>query len=598
MVKFNSLEYVVKISPDAVIWHLGYLFDFLSNEIQQEIKQNKELNDKEHSEFKESIDSLSDVLYGDDITKEIDCTESISSVANDIGILRVGRLNKGIIADGNNKLYCYYLNNGGCFKAENLSSDNWNQTQCWAAFSGINGTKEEYIKEYSDPDNTIKRTKVSTDGYIIFPAEVKMVIFARYSKAADPLIIQKVTTRENGIPDQINTIKKQIAPKEEDNSSRIHIRYTLPKEDLSLVTISGPTSTSSISNATLYPALVNNKENGDISDLFRYSCPMKVANDVFPNFKSVSMNDKRHGGYCVEFYVDSDFEFIVYNIVRAVIIIDNTIVSEAIDKSPLYSNSHTKVAFNNPDGNKHLVRLYLYGTTFFFGIKTAGTVYKYEKERMLMIADGDSIVEGSATIGVYGTYGCMMSIVSQILGMDFMNVGVGGSGYVKSGNMNQPNMPNRFNTYILPFNPDLLVVMAGLNDSSSANNMDEVKAGIDSYFEKLNNCNAKYTIIVSPYSPTTVPNAGVIAIANYLKEVSIKNNYPYIDTVNGKTYDAFGNIVTGYPDGCLMTTQHRSEWYAEYIAGTGGDTTHPNKVGHEWMGKYLANEIFKLISGY
>ncbi|MDY4577023.1 MAG: hypothetical protein SO471_03340 [Anaerobutyricum hallii] len=56
-----------------------------------------------------------------------------------------------------------------------------------------------------------------------------------------------------------------------------------------------------------------------------------------------------------------------------------------------------------------------------------------------------------------------------------------------------------------------------------------------------------------------------------------------------------GNIISEYPHGCLTTAEHREEWYAEYLSGQSGyDGTHPNKVGHEWMGRYLANEVFKI----
>jgi lysophospholipase L1-like esterase len=379
---------------------------------------------------------------------------------------------------------------------------------------------------------------------------------------------------------------------EKNNSVNIERKYQLGMVDLSKATIGEQTEKSTISNVTLYPVLINNTPNGEVSDLFRYSCPVQVSGSIFPEYTFVRMADMRKGGYTVEFYVDDDFEFIVYNAVYAIVIVDDVRVSDGISNVTNYAKCHTKVSFL--EKKKHHICLCFGGSVRFHGIITCGVVTRYEDTRLRLISDGDSIVEGSSCIGTaYSQYGCMMATMSHILNMDFMNVGVGGSGYVRTGNNGQPNMVDRFDTYITPYNPDLLVVMAGLNDSG--NDIESIKPYIDSYWEKVKSLSPKYVIMISPYSPTPTPNNGNIAIAAYLKEVAERKKYPYIDTINGKTYDAMGNIISEYPHGCLTTAEHREEWYAEYLSGQSGyDGTHPNKVGHEWMGRYLANEVFKI----
>ena len=556
----------------------------------QQIEQNK----NDITSLKEDIEKLNDTVDGKKTIIEQDAISLISTIENDNGVVIKGRVKNGIVSsDGNNTLYCYYLNNGGLFKAENLSSDNWNSSRCWAAFSGKNGTADEFIEEYSDKSTSKQRVNVSTEGYIEFPSTVKMVVFAHFDNDTTNVITikKKITNREGGIASKIIDIENQITEDKEDNNiTEINRKYSFGYVDLTKVKIDEPTDTSTIENSILYPVLVNNKSNGDISDTFRYSCPMKVASSEYPNYKAVTMGDKRKGGYCVEFYVDDDFEIITYNSVRVTIVMDNTLVSDGISKNTSYPNCHTKISFKEHE--KHLIRLFFDGSIIFFGVKSKGTVLKYESVRMRMIADGDSIVEGVAVIGCYGVYGCMMSIISQILNMDFINAGVGGSGYLRTGNAGQPNMPDRFDSYITPLTPKLLIVMAGLNDSGE--DIETVKTQIDVYWAKVKALNPKYVIMISPYSPIPTPSSGNIAIASYLKEVAEKYMYPYIDTINGKTYDSMGNIVTEYSYGGLTTDKHRTEWYSEYLNGSGGDTTHPNKIGHKWMGQYLANEIFKI----
>lgn len=449
--------------------------------------------------------------------------------------------------------------------------------------------------EYSSmPEKITKETEFNTDGYICVSSfesvTVNMLIKKNisYNELHDKPKINGVEIVGEKSADDFN-IKLNI---EKNNSVNIERKYPFGMVDLSKATIGEQTEQSTIPNGILYPVLINNTPNGEISDLFRYSCPMQVSTSTFPSYTSVRMADARNGGYTVELYVDDDFEILVYNTIRVVVVVDDVRVSNNISNVTKYAKCHTKVSFS--EKKKRHICLHFEGSINLYGIITCGVVTKYEDTRLRLISDGDSIVEGAACIGLsYSQYGCMMATMSHILNMDFMNVGVGGSGYVKTGNRGQPNMVDRFDTYIVPYNPDVLVVMAGLNDSTD--NIETVKTQIDAYWAKVKELNPKYVIMVSPYSPSTTIHSGNIAIASYLKDVAEQYKYPYIDIINGKTYDAMGNIISEYSRGAIMTEQHRQSWYSEYLDGQSGyDETHPNKVGHEWMGRYLANEVFKI----
>lgn len=449
--------------------------------------------------------------------------------------------------------------------------------------------------EYSSvPKKITAETVFNTDRYICVSAFDNVTIKTlekkniSYNELHDKPKINGVEIVGEKSADDFN-IKVNI---EKNNSVNIERKYPFGMIDLSKATIGEQTEKSTIPNGILYPVLINNTPNGEISNLFRYSCPIQVSASTFPLYTSVRMADARNGGYTVEFYVDDDFEILVYNTIYAVVVVDGVRVSNGISNVTSYAKCHTKVSFS--EKKKRHICLHFGGSVKLYGIITCGVVTKYEDTRLRLISDGDSIVEGSSCIGTaYSQYGCMMATMSHILNMDFMNVGVGGSGYVKTGNQGQPNMVDRFDTYITPYNPDLLVVMAGLNDSTD--NIDTVKTQVDAYWAKVKELNPKYVIMVSPYSPSTTIHSGNIAIASYLKDVAEQYKYPYIDTINGKTYDAMGNIISEYSRGAIMTEQHRQSWYSEYLDGQSGyDGTHPNKVGHEWMGGYLANEVFKI----
>lgn len=449
--------------------------------------------------------------------------------------------------------------------------------------------------EYSSmPEKITKETEFNTDGYIC--------VSSFESVTVNMLIKKNISYNELVNKPKINGVEifgdKSASDfnikidTEKNNSVSIEKKYSFGSVDLSKATIGEQTNKSTISNGILYPVLANNTPNGEISELFRYSCPVQVSSSTFPAYTSIRMADARNGGYTVEFYVDDDFEFLVYNSVYAVIVADGIRVSDGISNVTSYARCHTKISFS--EKKKRHICLYFGGPVKFHGIVTSGTVTRYEDTRLRLMADGDSIVEGIACIGTaYSQYGCMMGIMSKILNMDFVNVGVGGSGYLRTGNSDQPNMVDRFDTYISPYNPDLLIVMAGLNDSSD--NIETVKSQIDAYWAKVNNLNPMYVIMVSPFSPLTTASTGNAAITDYLKSVAEHYKYPFIDTINGKTYDAMGNIISEYSHGAIMTEEHRQDWYSEYLEGQSGyDTTHPNRVGHEWMGRYLANEVFKI----
>lgn len=84
-------------------------------------------------------------------------------------------------------------------------------------------------------------------------------------------------------------------------------------------------------------------------------------------------------------------------------------------------------------------------------------------------------------------------------------------------------------------------------------------------------------------------------MTNYLKGVALKYKYPFVDVYNGITYDAMGQIIATNSNGGLVNSTNYNILYKEYVEGTQTDNTHINNVtGHEYVGRYIANEVYRI----
>ena len=358
------------------------------------------------------------------------------------------------------------------------------------------------------------------------------------------------------------------------------------EKDLNMVTFSNYTQNSLIANGTSYLSYTKDS----INDLFYYSVPMKKN----PNYDAVMVDIPINLSYFVEFICNGDFEFSAWggNATFALMIDGKDVVGTDM-KITEDGQRYIKVSFNDGIAQKHTVRIYLQKS--FAGVVSEYPIEKTNHPRPRVITDGDSIVEGVSKCGVtYGQVVCWASVMSRMLDLDLYNTGCGGSGYIKAGTMGNPSMNDRFDTYIAPYNPDILVVSAGLNDSDKT--IDEIKSAVTTYWNHAKEAlSTKYLICVSPYSPSNAPSETVLEFFDAIRDTVLEiGDIPYIDIVRGVTYDSMGNIISQYRDGGINTEERRHEWYADYYAGETTDGTHPMICGHQYIGKYIANEIYKI----
>lgn len=368
-------------------------------------------------------------------------------------------------------------------------------------------------------------------------------------------------------------------------------RNSIPAIDTSMAEIGSFSKELLLKNGTLYPATINN-ECKEINPLFRYSVPVKVPG-VYPSYYGVSQATPRKLGFVVEFYADCyNLEIKSYAGFRCSLVVDDVKINdnELISENGNGGFLYLPVTFK--EKKKRHIKIYYFGTSF-MGIISDGEISKYEQKRLLMCADGDSVVEGVAQVGMAeGAFGCWASCVAQILGFDLYNTGVGGSGFIAvGGDKITPNMPDRFDKYITPYQPDILIFSAGINDSDSENFAENV----DEYFKKAIELKGCKLVALSPYCNVAKPSDVLERHCDVIKAMAFKYHVPFIDYMHCMTYDAFGNCITNnlgtdaYHN--IITNENRSD-----LLNLKLDQTHPNAKGHRYIGEYLAREIYKVLN--
>lgn len=267
---------------------------------------------------------------------------------------------------------------------------------------------------------------------------------------------------------------------------------------------------------------------------------------------------------------------------RVYVVVDNIIVTDKIYYSDTYSAVYAKFIFSS--GNKN-IKIIVTGDFGGLYVENKADVQKIEEQNKPLVAfDGDSITESVAIItsGTGAVYGYPFRI-GQKFNWDILDCACGGSGYEKTGNSGQPNMVDRFSTYIAPYMPDVFIACGGLNDTLS----DTLETSIDTYWENaVNTLSTSNIIVCSPFSPLTAESETLNTIAGYCQKAALKHHLPYIDLIHGKTYDAMGNVISQNANGIITSDNHD-----EYI----GDGTHLTISGHEYMANRVSMEIWKIL---
>lgn len=360
---------------------------------------------------------------------------------------------------------------------------------------------------------------------------------------------------------------------------------------VSSAVISEPQLASQITNRTTYNAVVSGSRN----PLFRYVGDVGVAGTIYPDTLAVA--NKTKGGFSIEFmFFGTQLEIKEKGTgAKILVAADDELISDnpLTATPPDGSTYYRLITFTEQKMRK--IRVFCPNNAKIFGFNVGGneTIFPVNENKIRAIFFGDSITEAGSS-GFEPVYG-YPAIVSQIFDWDGWNSGSGGTGFLNPGPAGRVKFRDRLDDDVVRYNPDVLIVCGGLNDERYpvVDVINEAQLFFNEVKTKLPNTEV---IIISPFSPQGTPPQVRKDITAGLKNIAINLGYPYIDIVNGETYNkagtqlvaGLGNIITGAGNaGNPQTTGNATVFIS-------ADGTHPTRAGHMYLGQRIAEEIARI----
>jgi|GEM_PF-2228817 len=364
------------------------------------------------------------------------------------------------------------------------------------------------------------------------------------------------------------------------------------------VTLGVNSEASTITNAVTVKS-VDHQANNVINEVFVYEGDVAKAGEAYPDRDFVRnravTTTSSFGNLIVRFgYFGSKFE--IYEKGqggRVRILVDG----EYIGKDAEVVQNSTGVYYRLIDFKSYGFReitIELSGA-YFGGLKIEpnATVTRPKSSKTRAIFFGDSITEAGSS-GANISYG-WPTIAARMLGWECWNSGVGGTGYINPGAAGRVKFIDRVMHDVVMYSPDVVVSGGGFNDET--NSKEAVYTAAKRYFTTLKqHLPTTEIIVVSPHSPTGIIPQIRKDIADKLRGVALELKFPYIDMVNGATYNKNGEIITPMSGGWITGTGH-----AGNIQTTGNaslfisaDGVHPTREGHFYIGQRIATEIYNL----
>lgn len=358
----------------------------------------------------------------------------------------------------------------------------------------------------------------------------------------------------------------------------------------------------SVLTGTKYNAYNYEGSNIGVNSLFTYFENAKIgqSNAIYPYRTYVSSTAMTGANLTpclnVEFFYDgNEFEIITSSYDVMSLWFDEGRGYERGTKSKIditiagKSILYIKVMFN--DAKKR--RFKIQSRSRFGGIiaKTGYSVTKTDTINTKSIAFvGDSITEGS---GLGDKSLSFPQLVSDALGYNCINNGIGATGYIANANGTRTNFYDRLDNDIISLSPNIVVLAGGVNDSDKP--LAEIKTQVQNCINKLKSTLPNVTIIIlGVWSPRN-PWVEIKNVNTAIKEVAILNNLPFIDTINGETFKGNGTQVT-FNMGSWFTGTNINMQDGNCHLYISSDTTHPNQAGHYYISKMLAMEIYKVLN--
>lgn len=354
------------------------------------------------------------------------------------------------------------------------------------------------------------------------------------------------------------------------------------------------------SDSMKVPALVS----GNPNPLFRFIGDVKQASTSYPNDRLVSNKavtiNIGYSSFGVEFdFYDNQFEIMWKGQGQAY----RVLVDEGNGYQIAYSGITTKAP---NDGNFHF-ELYQFSSFKFrkvlievdggwFGginISATGTIFPPTiKKSPKAIIIGDSFTGGTGADG--GSITGYSEQLAWMMGWDYWNSGVGGTGYMNAGT--QTTFGTRLQHDVIGYSPDVVVIQGGQNDTTYTGT--QVQASATSLYNTIKTALPNALIVVlGNISLSGTPGSPVTNTRDALKSAALSVGLPYIDPISGITYDSKGNAIKTTSNWWTGTGRQGA------TAGNGNadlftwtDSGHPSQAGHDYIARRVATEIQRLFS--
>ena len=349
--------------------------------------------------------------------------------------------------------------------------------------------------------------------------------------------------------------------------------------------------TSLIDNPTTISSVID----GNANMFFNYfRSPMALKNNYFITSSSTDYAKNGRGGFNrIGFSTDAPaFDIFIYGIMRYRLLVNE-------GDGWKYINSKNPVNIGTNDGSfrwvnfnfkTSLIRQFILETNDPFGGVRYNQNYSIfplvENSKPLTVWTGSSITEGSAVTNFQGM--SFAALTSNKLGMNWIDVGVGATGYLQTVAENgRKKLRDRFSTDVYPLKPDLLIIEGGINDFSFP--IEDIKTEVQSCINDVKtNISNTYLVLIGVYFPSGSGYSTADDINTAIREIASLNNIPFIDLLKGEIIGTDGTVLIKLNP---FIDNNRKTTYLNLSE----DQTHLNTVGHEAMKEFLTIALMNIL---
>ena len=366
-----------------------------------------------------------------------------------------------------------------------------------------------------------------------------------------------------------------------------------------------------IDDPIVEPAVVDGIINGKLTHVLGYnSYRVEVGKETNPIDYYLrpdnNKNSDKGGSMTLRFGFDGDkFELIMQNYATIRMYVDEGDgyvfrYGGLIMKSEYARNNRACALFDFGSAQQRNIMIALGSGDRFGGFvhNKLYSIYPSSDVKPLAMYIGSSLTAG----GAY-QYTCWNYIVSQRLGLDWINCGEGATGFANDagGLEGKKRVGDRLITDVFPKKPWLLTLEGSYNDMGGGLTVTKyVNEILRPTFESvINNIPECLSIVVG-----TIATCRDLKKTGHdwdekneaLRQVALEYRLPFIDTLNGKVYDSFGNeIMSSKPwfTGSGYATNEQGDGNSDiYIKS---DATHFNEDGDRYVAARMLESIMAII---